>query len=162
VDDGVILRVAGEGEDAPRGGPPGDLQCLIRVEEHPLFRRSGDDPADLFVEVPVPISIALLGGEVEIPSLDGVETIRLDAGTAPGATVRVRGHGLPRFQRSGRGDLYVRVLYDVPKSPGRGLRKALEGLRAAETEEVGPQRRRFADAMKDHAKGRARRRGGVA
>jgi len=66
VFDGVTMRVPGEGEPAPRGGVPGDLNVRVRVEEHPVFLRSPDDPADLFIQVPVPISTALLGGEVEI------------------------------------------------------------------------------------------------
>jgi molecular chaperone DnaJ len=158
VDDEMVLRVAGEGEDAPRGGPPGDLQVLIRVEEHPLFRRSREDPADLVVDVPVPVTTAVLGGDVEIPALDGATTIRLDPATAPGATVRVKGQGLPRLEHRGRGDLYVRVHYDVPKSPGKKLRRALEALQEAEGEETGPARREYQDLLREHRKDRQRKR----
>jgi molecular chaperone DnaJ len=149
VPDGVILRVAGEGEHGPRGGPPGDLNCLIRVVEHPLFHRSDDDPADLLVDVPVPLSTAVLGGKIEVPGLGGAtSTLSVDAGTEPGQVLRVKGAGLPRFQGGGNGSLFVRVVYDVPKAPGRALRKAFEALRDAESGELGPARRRFEDEVK--------------
>ena len=138
----------------PRGGPPGDLHCIVRVGEHPLFVRSPRDPADLFVEVPVPIATALLGGKVDVPTLDGTERLALDAATEPGATRRIRGRGLPRLQRSGRGNLYVRVAYDVPRSPSRKLKKALEALAELEAKEVGPARRSYQDLLKRHAKER--------
>ncbi|MDA1194259.1 MAG: molecular chaperone DnaJ [Planctomycetota bacterium] len=148
--DGVTLRVPGEGEPAPRGGIPGDLHVRIRVEAHPVFLRSPEDPADLYIQVPVPMSTALLGGQVEIPSLDGTVTLDVAAGTEPGDTIRVRGGGLPQFQGRGRGHLYVRVAYDVPKRPGRKLRAALDELRTAEQGEAGPARRRFEDQTKAH------------
>lgn len=148
--DGVTLRVPGEGEPAPRGGVPGDLNVRIRIEEHELFLRSPENPADLFLQVPVPLTTALLGGQVEIPSLTGTLTLDVEAGTEPGDTIRVRGAGLPRFQGRGNGHLYVRVLYDVPKRPSRKLRKALESLRELEQGEPGPARRHFQDDLKDH------------
>ncbi len=150
VHDGVILRVPREGEPAPRGGVPGDLNVHVRVEEHPIFVRSPEDPSDLYLRVPIPIATALLGGSVEIPSLEGSMEIDVDPGTAPGATLRVRGQGLPRFQSRGRGSVYVRVAYDIPKSPSRKLRKALETLRDVEQNETGPERRRFADQLREH------------
>jgi molecular chaperone DnaJ len=152
IEDGMVIPLRGQGEAGPRGGPPGDLHCIVRVGEHPFFVRSPRDPADLFVEVPVPVSTALLGGRVEVPTLDGVESLVIDTGTEPGATLRVRGAGLPRLQRSGRGNLYVRVTYDVPRKPGRKLKKALEGLSAVEEREMGPARKRFADLLDTHRK----------
>ncbi|MHC5011581.1 MAG: molecular chaperone DnaJ [Planctomycetota bacterium] len=150
MEDGVVLRVRGEGEAGARGGPRGDLHCVVQVQEHDFFVRSPREPADVFVEVPVPISTALLGGEIEVPTLEGVEKLDLDAGTEPGATVRVRGGGLPRLQRSGRGDLYVRVAYDVPRSPGRRLRKALDGVAQVEQKELGPARKKFVQRLEAH------------
>lgn len=156
VEDGMTLLKRGEGEPGPQGGPRGDLQCVIRVHEHDLFVRSPRDPSDLFVEVPVPVSTALLGGRIRIPTLDGSEEIKVDAGTDPGQTIRVRNHGLPVLQGRRRGDLYVRVAYDVPKKPGRKLRKALEALRELEAGEVGPARKTYEDLLGRHAARRAR------
>ncbi len=158
VFDGITMRVPGEGEPAPRGGVPGDLSVRVHVKDHDLFLRSPDDPADIFLRAPVPISTAVLGGEIEIPSLEGKMTLDIDAGTQPGDTLRVRGGGLPRFQRGGRGHLYVQVLYDVPKRPGKKLRKALDGLKEAESGETGPARRKFMDQLKDHLRAQEKRR----
>ena len=150
IEDGMVIPLRGQGEAGPRGGPPGDLHCVVRVDDHDLFVRSPRDPSDLFVEVPVPVSTALLGGRVEIPTLDGTESLAVDAGTEPGATVRVRGAGLPRLQRSGRGNLYVRLGYDVPRRPSRKLKKVLEGFAELEQKEIGPARKKFADELEKH------------
>jgi molecular chaperone DnaJ len=149
VPDGVILRVAGEGEPGPRGGPNGDLNCLIRVEEHPLFRRSEEDPSDVTIDVPVALSMAVLGGKMDIPSLSGsTASVTLEAGTEPGQVLRLRGGGLPRFQGGGTGSLFARIAYDVPKAPSKNLRKAFEVLRESEQAEIGPLRRRFEDEVR--------------
>ncbi len=150
--DGVTMRVPGEGEPAPRGGVPGDLNVRIRVQEHAVFVRSPEDPADIYLQVPLPITTALMGGQLEIPSLEGSVTLDVDAGTEPGDTIRVRGGGLPRFQGRGRGHLYVRVQYDVPKRPSRKMKKILEDLRGVEEGETGPARRKFEDRLKAHLK----------
>ncbi len=125
----------------------GDLDVEIHVQRHPLFEREG---ADLLVKTPVPLSTAVLGGEVEVPSLHGVNVVKVPAGTTHGRRIRVRGEGLPHTDRSGRGDLYVVVLLDMPESPGKRVRDALEVLRAAERDEVGPARRQFGDLVKEH------------
>ena len=158
VFDGVTLSLRGEGEPVPRGGMAGDLLVRLRMEPHDLFQRIGEDPADLVVDVPVPISTALLGGEVEVPTVDGSHPVDIDAGTRPDTLVRVRGGGLPRFQSGGRGDVYARVVYDVPRRPGRKLKRALEELRTAESTETGPARRKFSDLLKAHHKATERRR----
>ncbi|MCA9317592.1 MAG: J domain-containing protein [Planctomycetes bacterium] len=148
--DGATLRIPGEGEPGVRGAPPGDLHVRLHVGPHPLFRRSSDDPADLLVDVPVPVSTAWLGGPVEVPTLDGTVQVDLDPATPPGATVRVRGGGLPRFQQGGRGHMWARIQYDVPKKPSRKLKRALEALRDVEGTEPGPARRAFEDRVREH------------
>jgi molecular chaperone DnaJ len=150
IEDGMVIPLRGQGEAGPRGGPAGDLHCVVRVAEHDFFVRSPRDPADLFVEVPVPVSTALLGGRVVVPTLDGTESLVVDTGTEPGATLRVRGAGLPRLQRSGHGNLYVRLGYDVPRRPSRKLKKALEGIAELEEKEVGPARKKFAEHLENH------------
>ena len=146
---GRLLEVRGEGEPGPRGGPRGDLHVEVRIGEHPLFKREGPD---LYVDVPVPITTTVLGGDVEVPTLSGANTVKVPAGTAPGQLIRVRGEGLPRLERSGRGDLYVRIVLDMPVNPGRRVRDALETLRAAERDETGPARRTYGDKLKEHRK----------
>jgi molecular chaperone DnaJ len=156
VEDGSVLRVRGEGDAAPGGGQSGDLHVEIRVERDPLLERDGPD---LHVEIPVSYATASLGGEIDVPTLDGSRVVRVPAGTEPGARIRIRGEGLPRPDApSSRGDLYVHVALDVPASPGRRLREALETLREAEREEAGPARRRFGDALREHRRRLEKRR----
>lgn len=150
VFDGVTIRVPGEGEPAPRGGVPGDLNVRVSVDEHRLFHRSPNDPADLLVQVPVPITTALLGGEVEIPSLEGTMMLDVPAGTQPGDTIRVRGGGVPHLQGRGRGHLHAHIVYDAPRRPSRKLKRALDAMREVEEGEPGPQRRKFTDSVKEH------------
>ncbi len=150
VYDGAVLRVSGEGEPGARGAPPGDLHVGLRIAPHPFFRRSQEDPADLWIDVPVALSVATLGGSVEVPTLDGTVSVDIAPGTPPGEVVRVRGGGLPRFQRGGRGHLLVRVQYDVPRKPSKALKRALEGLGEVERGEPGPARREFDDLVRQH------------
>jgi molecular chaperone DnaJ len=111
VDDGAQLRVTGRGQAGARGGRSGDLYVSIRVEPHPIFRRVGDD---LGCEVAVPMTIAALGGEVEVPTLDGAETIEVSPGTQSGEVVRLRGLGMPRLDRGGRGELVALLKAEIP------------------------------------------------
>lgn len=147
IGDGMAVRVPGQGEASVRGGARGDLLVEVTIEDHPIFHRDG---ANLVVEVPTPVSTAVLGGEIEVPSLTGVIGVKVPPGTPPGRRLRVRGEGLPRLDRGGRGDLDVIVVLDMPESPGRRVRDALEALRAAEKDEVGPMRRRYGDLLRDH------------
>jgi molecular chaperone DnaJ len=156
IEDGMVLRVRGEGDAAPMGGPRGDLHVEVRVEEDPLLRRDGPD---LHVEIPLPYAVAALGGEVDVPTLGGSRVVKVPPATEPGAQIRIRGEGLPVFESPARkGDLYVHVALDVPHNPGRRLREALEALRAAEKDETGPARRRFGDALREHRRRAERRR----
>lgn len=120
VEDGMRLRLSGRGEP---GEPSGDLYARIRIKPHPLFRREGDD---LRCEVRVPFPRAALGGEVETPTLDGPALLRVPPGTQGGTLLTLRGKGLPRFGRSGRGDLHVTVKIGVPERLTRQQRKLLE------------------------------------
>ena len=111
VDAGSRLRSSGNGEAGFRGGPPGDLYVVLHVQAHDIFQRDGDD---LLCEVPVSFVQAALGAEIEVPTLDGRATIKLPAGTQPGATFRVKGRGVRNLQGYGQGDLRVRVQVEVP------------------------------------------------
>lgn len=126
VADGMELRVAEGGQEGRHGGSAGDLYASLRVKPHPIFERRGQD---LVCELAVPLTQAILGTEVEIPTLDGEPMpIRLEPGTDPGTVIRLRGKGVPHLGRRGRGDLFVRVAVEMPKALSKKERVILEGL----------------------------------
>ncbi len=111
VDDGDRIRLSGEGEAGRNGGPPGDLYVEIRVTPHNLFTREG---ADLACEVPVSIATATLGGEIELPTLEGNVSLKVPAGTQSGKVFRLRGKGVTTVRDSRLGDLFVQVAVETP------------------------------------------------
>ena len=111
VDTGSRLRSAGNGEAGLRGGPSGDLYVVLHVKPHEIFQRDGDD---LLCEVPISFVQAVLGSEVEVPTLNGKESIRIPAGTQPGTMFRLKGKGVKNVQGYGFGDLHIRVNVEVP------------------------------------------------
>ncbi len=111
VDTGSRLRSSGNGEAGFRGGPAGDLYVILHAKPHEFFQRDGDD---LLCEAPVSFAQAALGAEIEVPTLDGNVTIKIPAGTQPGAAFRVRGKGIKNLQGYGHGDLHVRIQVEVP------------------------------------------------
>jgi molecular chaperone DnaJ len=111
IDDGARLRVSGRGEAGIRGGRAGDLFVGVRVAPHEVFQRAG---ADLGCEVSVPMTVAALGGEVEVPTLDGIETVEIEPGTQSGHIEHLKGRGMPRLQRRGRGELVVLLKVETP------------------------------------------------
>lgn len=111
IDNGDRIRLSGEGEVGRNGGPPGDLYVEIRVKPHKLFERSG---ADLSCEVPVSIATAALGGEVELPTLDGHVSLKVPAGTQSGKVFRLRGKGVSTVRDRQNGDLFARVAVETP------------------------------------------------
>lgn len=125
VEDGTRVRVVGQGEAGLRGGPPGDLYVVLRVEPHERLVREG---ADLHVEHEVSAFVAALGTECEVPTLDGTEKVTVPAGTQFGDTAVLRGKGLPRVKRSGRGDLVVHFRVAVPKKLSARQKELLQQL----------------------------------
>jgi molecular chaperone DnaJ len=111
VDDGDRIRLSGEGEAGRNGGPPGDLYVEIRVNPHKLFTRDG---ADLACEVPVSVAIGTLGGEVELPTLDGNVSLKVPAGTQSGKIFRLRGKGVITVRDPRKGDLFAKVAIETP------------------------------------------------
>jgi molecular chaperone DnaJ len=141
VGDGIELRVTSAGNAGSLAGPPGDLFVAIEVEPSPSFERHG---SDLVSVLPVPFTQAALGAEIEIETLDGPERIRLEAGTAAGTVIRIRGKGMPHLNRRGRGDLYVNVQLEVPRSISKEERQLLDRmaeLRDEKTSKHSPDRR---------------------
>ena len=139
VRDGSRVRLAGKGEAGRRGGPPGDLHVITRVDPSPLFRRRGDH---LEVDVPITIPEAIRGATVEVPTLNGTKRIRVPAGTQHGTVQRLRGEGPPRLGASGRGDIHYRLLIDVPRSLNKRQKEAVDEL--AKVMNGNPRERLFA------------------
>lgn len=134
--DGTKIRVPGRGSAGRKGGPPGDLYVVTRVEKHPVFERRGDD---FVVEVPVSFVEAALGSEIEVPRPDGGSVrLRIPPGTQDGKRFKVRGAGAPKLRsRSGeRGDLLVRVRLVVPRKLRKREREILEALQRERDENV--------------------------
>jgi molecular chaperone DnaJ len=111
VDTGTRLRSSGNGDAGVRGGTAGDLYVFLHVRDHDVFERVD---ADLFCEVPLPFSVAALGGELKVPTLDGQSSIKIPAGTQGGTVFRLREKGMPPLNNTRRGDLNVRVQVEVP------------------------------------------------
>lgn len=144
VDEGMQLRIAGEGEAAAGGGAAGDLYVVLHVAEHPLFRR---EERDILLELPVSFAQAALGAELKIPSLDGEETLRVPAGTQSGTRFRLKGKGVASLDGHGRGDQHVIVQLHTPGSLTLEQRQLFERL--AELEGESAAGRGLFDRMKD-------------
>jgi molecular chaperone DnaJ len=146
VESGIRLRIRGEGEPGPGGR--GDLYCDIVVREHPIFRRRG---ADLLCEVPIPYTVAALGGSIEVPTLGG-ETVqmRVPAGTQSGEVLRLGEHGLPRPDGRGRGDLLVDLNIDVPQRLTDRQEELLRELAEIEGAHVSERRKSFLNRIKQY------------
>jgi molecular chaperone DnaJ len=127
VDTGSRLRLSGEGEGGVRGGGRGDLYVAIVVQDHALYGRHGDD---LLCEVPVSFPTAVLGGEIEVPTLSGSVEMKIPAGTPPGRIFRLRGKGMPRLEGGGHGDQLVRVTVSVPEKVTPQQRELLKQFEA--------------------------------
>lgn len=123
IEDGGRVRIAAKGMPGRGGGPAGDAYVHIRVESHPLFRREG---RDLACDVPVGIVKATLGGEVEVPTLDGRTTIRIPAGTRSGQRLRIKGRGVPGHGARAAGDLHAVVQIVAPRNLDARSRELLE------------------------------------
>ena len=127
VDTGTRLRVQGEGEPGPNGGPAGDLYVVLDVKEHKFFERRG---ADLYCTIPLSVAQASLGTELSVPGLNGDERLKISEGTQSGAVFRVRGKGLPDPHGGGRGDLYYHIRVITPTKLTKEQRKLMEQLDA--------------------------------
>jgi molecular chaperone DnaJ len=134
IDDGHQIRLSGEGEAGPRGGPKGSLYVAVSIAPHPLLTRDG---TELYHELDVSIAQAALGTRVTIPTIEGDEEIEIKPGTQPGAEIRLRGRGVPHLRRPGnRGDLHVMVQVQVPSRLSKRQRELLEAYAAESGEAV--------------------------
>ncbi|MFH1055543.1 MAG: molecular chaperone DnaJ [Candidatus Altiarchaeota archaeon] len=134
IAEGNHLRLKGEGNAGAYGGGSGDLYVVIHENEHPFFRREGDD---LNCEVPVTFTQVALGAEIEVPTIRGKAKLKIPSGTQSHTVFRLRGQGLPSLQRSGAGDQNVRVTVEVPKKLSRQQRELVEQLAKIEDKPSG-------------------------
>jgi molecular chaperone DnaJ len=125
IGEGMRIRSAGNGEPGTNGGPPGDLYIEIRIKQHDMFERDGDD---LHCTIPVPITTAALGGSIQVPTLEGRAEIDLPEGTQHGKTFRLRGKGIKGLRASFPGDLYCHVTVETPVKLTEHQRKLLKEL----------------------------------
>lgn len=148
VENGATRLVERGGNYTRAERPPGDLELVIRVTPHELFRRVGDD---IVCSLPISFPQAALGGEIEIPTLDGRGRLRIPAGTQPGTILRVRGKGVPRRMMSGRGDQLVEIKLEVPKSLDDQQRRLVSELADALGNKIQPSEpeRTFMDRLKN-------------
>lgn len=112
VETGSRLRLSGKGEGGLQGGPPGDLYVVLHVRPHSLFQRQGEE---LFYEIPIPLDVAIIGGEISVPTFEGLAKVKVPPGTASGKVFRLRAKGMPVLGGAGNGDLHIRVVIEVPK-----------------------------------------------
>jgi molecular chaperone DnaJ len=146
VEPGATKLVSGAGNKPRPDRPAGDLEITITVRPHTFFRRTGDD---VTCTVPVAFTQAALGGEVEVPTLDGKGKLRVPAGTQPGTVLRIKGKGIPHRGGIGRGDQRVEVAIEVPTELTERQRQLLEELSKELGEDVQPQRRTFMGKLRD-------------
>lgn len=147
VDHGTRIRLSGKGEAGPRGAPPGDLYIFMHVRQHRVFQRDG---TTLATRVPISFTTAALGGEIEIPGLDG-EAIRIEipAGIQSSKQLRKRGAGMPVLQSKGRGDLVVEIVVETPTRLSARQKELLREFQETETGDECPESRGFFDKLKD-------------
>ncbi len=147
VEDGTRIRLAGEGEAGVRGGPPGDLYIFLSVKPHEIFQRDG---ADLFCRVPISITTAALGGEIEVPTLDGGRSkVKVPAGTQTGKQFRLKAKGMPVLRSPQFGDLYIQTVVETPVNLSRRQRELLEEFEKASSETTNPESSGFFAKVKE-------------
>lgn len=146
VDSGTQIRLAGEGQPGANGGPVGNLYIVIEVLPHKFFRRRNDD---IMLDLSINVAQATLGAEVDVPTVDGPNKLRIPNGIQPGKVMRLRGKGVPHLRGSGRGDQLVIVNVDIPKTLNAEQRSLFEQLAKSLGSEVRPQERSFFDWLKE-------------
>jgi len=145
ISDGTRVRVAGEGEASPDGGPVGDCYVFITVQPHELFKRDGNH---LILQLPISYSQAALGAEIEVPTLDGPETLTVKPGTQNGEVFTIRGKGVVDHRGGPPGDLLVQVFIEVPKKLSDEQEQLLRQLADLDHESVLPHRKSFLDKLR--------------
>ncbi|MGB0515211.1 MAG: DnaJ C-terminal domain-containing protein, partial [Wenzhouxiangellaceae bacterium] len=150
VDDGDRIRLSGEGGAGLQGGMAGDLYVDIQVRPHKIFKREGDH---LHAEIPIPITTAMLGGQIKVPTLDGSVMVKIPEGTQTGKTFRLKNKGVQSVRSHRPGDLMVQVAVETPVNLTRRqkelLRELQESLEGEQASDHSPKSRSWTDSVKD-------------
>ena len=157
VEDGTRIRLAGEGEAGVRGGPSGDLYIFLSMSAHPFFQREG---ADLHCRVPVSMVTAALGGEFEVPTIDGGKTkVKVPEGTQSGRRFRLAGKGMPVLRARQSGDMYVQVVVETPQKLTKKQRDLLAEFDRLSSSDTQPESSGFLGKVKEFLDGLSNRAG---
>ena len=152
VEDGTRIRLAGEGEAGMRGGPSGDLYIFLGLKHHEFFQRDG---ADIFCKVPISMTTAALGGQIEVPTVGGAATrVKVPEGAESGKQFRIKGKGMPVLRSTVSGDMYIQVEVETPKNLTRRQRELLEEFERESHKETSPESAGFFARVKDFFDGK--------
>jgi molecular chaperone DnaJ len=146
VDTGTRIRLSGEGESGESGAPGGDLYVVLRVRDHALFQRQDQH---LITQVPITFSLAALGGDIEVPSLDGPLPYKLKRGVQSGEVLRISGKGMPNLRGGRPGDLHVQLIIETPRQLTKRQEELFRELAELDRQHVSPQRKSFLDKLRD-------------
>lgn len=149
VDSGNVIPLRGHGEHGVNGGPSGDLYVNIRVSSHPTFKRKG---FDIYIDRHISFAKASLGCELKVPTVDGEVKYEVPAGTQPGTVFRLKGKGVPRVNSSGRGDQFVNIIVDIPRTLSEKQKEALRMFMEASGESYEDGKKSFMDILKGKKK----------
>jgi len=153
VEDGTRIRLAGEGEAGMRGGPAGDLYIFLSIAQHEFFQRDG---ADVFCRVPISMVTAALGGQLDVPTLDGQATrVKVPEGTETGKQFRLKGKGMPVLRAKMTGDMYIQVEVETPKNLSKRQRELLEEFEKESSKGTSPDSHGFFARMKEFFEGKS-------
>ena len=159
VEDGTRIRLAGEGEAGVRGGPPGDLYIFLSMAAHPFFQREG---ADLHCRVPVSMVTAAMGGDIEVPTIDGAKSkVKIPEGTQSGRRFRLQSKGMPILRQRQHGDMYVQVVVETPQKLTKKQRELLVEFDRLSSIETQPESSGFLGKVKEFLDGLSGRAGSV-
>ena len=151
VEDGTRIRLTGEGEAGVRGGPPGDLYIFLSIKPHEFFQRDG---ADLFCRVPISMTTAALGGQIEVPTVDGGRSrVKVPQGSESGKQFRLKAKGMPILRSRQQGDLYIQVEVETPKNLSRKQRDLLKAFEEASGPDTSPASSGFFARMREFFEG---------
>jgi molecular chaperone DnaJ len=151
IEDGTRIRLAGEGEAGLRGGPAGDLYIFLSIRPHEFFQRDG---ADIFCRVPISVTTAALGGEFQVPTIDGGKTrVKVPDGTQTGKQFRLKGRGMPILRSSRVGDMYIQVAVETPRNLSRRQRELLEEFERASSADNNPESTGFFSRVREFLEG---------